>query len=221
MLPDHSLTDLVPPYTNTTEIGAGRSSENRTRTRCQWNFFVAPQLPLDIVLESARRLRKPVGRSATLPSTSLIPRFPAPFRRPPLPDFGDLSWGATLHLNYNALQVKPSAVSPRNAVSGEQYLEPLDDVSPRWLKERHKPPSISGRLLPLELGLRHVFSIRERLRNCLRPQPALSAFNCRRLWNWRSGLGTGRHHANQTGGRVNVLIGRIAHHIGCTIRAPM
>ncbi len=225
VLPDLSLTDLGPPYTNTTEIGGwAQRPENRTPYSMQWNFFVAQQLPLDSVLEIGyvgSGNRRQIGYAPF--NVAVTPGPGAVQARRLLPDFGDLSWGANLYnSNYNALQVK----AERRFLRGMQFQvnytwsRSMDGQSSLAEGKAQDPFNQRADYSRSSWDIRHVFQFayvwelpfgRSRRFGANWPKAMDLA-----LGGW--GLeGITRY---QTGGPVNVLIGQDRANIGSTSQRP-
>ncbi|HWB98884.1 MAG TPA: TonB-dependent receptor, partial [Bryobacteraceae bacterium] len=225
VLPDLSISDTGPSYTNTTAIGGwAQRPDNRTPYSMQWNLFLARELGFSTVLEAGyvgSGNRKQIGYAPF--NVALTPGPGAVQPRRLLPEYGDFNWGANLfNSNYNALQVKVQRRFSRGLQLQANYTwsRSMDEQSSLAETKTQNPFDRRADYSRSSWDLRHVFQL---------------------AYVWELPVGRGRRFgANwpiamdlflggwafegitryQTGGPVNVVLGQDRANVGSTTQRP-
>lgn len=164
LLPDLSITDAGPPFSNTAAIGGWpQNPENRTPYSQQWNFTIQRQILDDLSFEIAyvgNSNKKQVGYTAI--NAALTPG-PGPVQpRRLLPDFGDLDGGANrFGSNYNSLQTTLKKRFSRGLQFNANYTwgKVLDDQSSLAEWKTQDPFNMKADYSRASIDLRHVFNL--------------------------------------------------------------
>jgi hypothetical protein len=164
LLPDLSITDAGPPFSNTAAIGGWpQNPENRTPYSQQWNFTIQRQILDDLSLEIAyvgNSNKKQVGYTAI--NAPLTPGAGPVQPRRLLPDFGDLDGGANrFGSNYNSLQTSLKKRFSRGLQFNANYTwgKVLDDQSSLAEWKTQDPFNMRADYSRASIDIRHVFNL--------------------------------------------------------------
>ncbi|MCC6341259.1 MAG: TonB-dependent receptor [Bryobacterales bacterium] len=164
LLPDLSITDAGPSFSNTAAIGGWpQNPENRTPYSQQWNFTVQRQLLDDMSLEVGyvgNSNKKQVGYTAI--NSPLTPG-PGPVQpRRLLPNFADLDGGANrFGSNYNSMQVTLTKRFTRGLQFNTNYTwgKALDDQSSLAEWKTQNPFNMKADYSRASIDIRHLFNL--------------------------------------------------------------
>jgi hypothetical protein len=164
LLPDLSITDAGPSFSNTAAIGGWpQNPENRTPYSQQWNLTIQRQILDDLSFEIAyvgNSNKKQVGYTAI--NAPLTPG-PGPVQpRRLLPNFGDLDGGANrFGSNYNSLQTSLKKRFSRGLQFNANYTwgKVLDDQSSLAEWKTQDPFNMKADYSRASIDIRHVFNL--------------------------------------------------------------
>lgn len=164
LLPDLSITDAGPPFSNTSAIGGWpQNPENRTPYSQQWNFTIQRQLIDDMTLDLAyvgAANKKQVGYTALNAALSPGPGPVQPRRL--LPDFGDLDGGSNEYgSNYNAFQAKLIKRFGKGLQLNANYTwgRAMDDQSSLAEWKTQDPFNKRADYSRASIDIRHIFQL--------------------------------------------------------------
>jgi hypothetical protein len=164
LLPDLSITDAGPSFSNTAAIGGWpQNPENRTPYSQQWNFTIQRQLLDDMSLEVAyvgNSNKKQVGYTAI---NSPLKPGPGPVDpRRLLPNYSDLDGGANrFGSNYHALQVGLTKRFSRGLQFNTNYTwgKVLDDQSSLAEWKTQDPFNMKADYSRASIDIRHALNV--------------------------------------------------------------